>query len=506
MKLPICRSSTSAAVGPMASMTRARSLTSKQTRWAAEPSRAATSSSRVPVCTKPRWLQSPVSSSVTVAQRSDCRRLNSAFSCTEIRWALLRPWPRRSSDSSRRMRASSPSMTATRSCPPSSAWRARNAPCSTDCMDCDAEAACIGDLPGQSVALGPKHNAGPVAPRRRSPLIRRRLKADCWVGKSLHRSRHGCHEILTGYRVFVMAPGQLKDGAPAISGGPDKLELERGPRLSPRALGSGGARDGRLELSTGLFYMSAHQALRLLAIAPGPGPINRMVLARGSRDPTGRLQVQAHVALREGMKPIEHLARHRVETWHDECEMERAVEISRHRELPGRERRVERLKGRGRRLAFGGRRSAGALGGAARLDVEAQAEHLRHFRSRERPNLKSAIGEDVDQALGAQLEQRLAHRDLAGTELGRDRVLQELRPGRVDAREDLLADADSDLPADGARQRLRGGAPGRGARGRGAHGRMPQQKGSSGSSRNLASPVTWAAPVMVGVISPRSRA
>ncbi len=231
-----------------------------------------------------------------------------------------------------------------------------------------------------------------------------------------------------------------------------------------------------------------------------------MVLARGSRDPTGRLQVQAHVALREGMKPIEHLARHRVETWHDECEMERAVEISRHRELPGRERRVERMKGRGRRLAFGGRRSAGALGGGGRLDVEAQAEHLRHLRSRERPNLKSAVGEDVDQALGAQLEQRLAHRDLAGTELGRERVLQELRPGRVDAREDLLADADSDLPADGARQRLRGGAPGRGARGRGAHGRMPQQKGSSGSSRNLASPVTWAAPVMVGVISPRSRA
>src|SRR5206468_7956583 len=116
---------------------------------------------------------------------------------------------------------------------------------------------------------------------------------------------------------------------------------------SPRALGSGGAREGRLELSTGLFYMSAHQALRLLAVAPGPGPINRMVLARRSRDPTGRLQVQAHVALREGMKPIQHLARHRVETWHDECEMERAVEISRHRELPGRERRVERMKGRG---------------------------------------------------------------------------------------------------------------------------------------------------------------
>src|SRR5437588_256231 len=196
-------------------------------------------------------------------------------------------------------------------------------------------------------------------------------------------------------------------GAAAIAGGPAKLELDRSPRLSPRALGSGGARDGRLELSTGLFYMSAHQALGLLAVAPSPGTINRMVLARGSRDPTGRLQVKAHVALREGMKPIEHLARHRVETWYDECEMERAVEISRHRELPGRERRVERLKGRGRRLAFGGRRSAGALGGA---------------------------------------------------------------------------------------------------RGRGGHGRMPQQKGSSGSSRNLASPVTWAAPVMVGVISPRSRA
>src|SRR5437879_3166534 len=172
----------------------------------------------------------------------------------------------------------------------------------------------------------------------------------------------------------------------------------------PRALGSGGAREGRLELSTGLFYMSAHQALGLIAVAPGPGPINRMVLARGSRDPTGRLPVQAPVALGEGMKPIERRARHRVETW------------------------------------------------------------------------------------------------------GRERVLQELRPGRVDAREDLLADADSDLPADGARQRLRGGAPVRGARGRGAHGRMPQQKGSSGSSRNLASPVTWAAPVMVGVISPRSRA
>src|SRR5205823_3774616 len=210
-------------------------------------------------------------------------------------------------------------------------------------------------------------------------------------------------------------PGQLKDAAAAISGAPDKLELERGP-LFPRALGSGGARDGRLELSTSLFYMSAHQTLRLLAVAPGPGPINRMVLARGSRDPTGRLQMQAHVALREGMKPIEHLARHRVETWHDECEMERAGEISRHRELPGRE-----------------------------------------------------------------------------------RVLQELRAGRVAAREDRLADAASDLPADGARQRLRGGAPGHGARGRGAHGRMPQQKGSSGSSRNLAWPVTWAAPVMVGV-------
>src|SRR2546430_13729361 len=53
------------------------------------------------------------------------------------------------------------------------------------------------------------------------------------------------------------------------------------------------------------------------------------------------LQVQAHVALREGMKPIEHLARHRVETWHDECEMERAVEITRHGELPGRERSEE---------------------------------------------------------------------------------------------------------------------------------------------------------------------
>src|SRR5438552_18953182 len=37
-----------------------------------------------------------------------------------------------------------------------------------------------------------------------------------------------------------------------------------------------------------------------------------MVLACGSRDPTGRLQVQAHVALREGMKPIEHLARYPV--------------------------------------------------------------------------------------------------------------------------------------------------------------------------------------------------
>src|SRR5207253_10697768 len=95
-----------------------------------------------------------------------------------------------------------------------------------------------------------------------------------------------------------------------------KLELDRGPRLSPRALGSGGARDGRLELSTGLFYMSAHQALRLLAIAPRPGPINRMVLARGSRDPTGRLPMQAHVALRKGMKPIAHPARQRVDTWH----------------------------------------------------------------------------------------------------------------------------------------------------------------------------------------------
>src|SRR5438876_7297472 len=287
--------------------------------------------------------------------------------------------------------------------------------------------------------------------------------------------------------------------------GQPRSGLTDGPAW-PRGPWSGGARGGRLGLRTGFLYMGAHQALGPIAVAPGPGPINRMVLACGSRDPTGRLQVQAHVALREGMKPIEHLARHRVETWHDECEMERAVEISRRRELPGREGRVERMKGRGRRLAFGGRRSAGALGGGDRLDVEAQAEHLRHLRSRERPNLKSAVGEDVDQALGAQLEQRLAHRDLAGTELGRERVLQELRPGRVDAREDLLADADSDLPADGARQRLCGGAPGRGARGRGAHGLMPQQKGSSGSSRNLASPVTWAAPVMVGVISPRSRA
>src|SRR5438876_11171564 len=68
-------------------------------------------------------------------------------------------------------------------------------------------------------------------------------------------------------------------------------------RACPRGPWSGGAREGRLELSTGLFYMSAYQALGLIAVAPGLGAVNRLVLQCGSRERTGRLQVEATVAV-----------------------------------------------------------------------------------------------------------------------------------------------------------------------------------------------------------------
>src|SRR5580692_1311653 len=134
--------------------------------------------------------------------------------------------------------------------------------------------------------------------------------------------------------------------------------------------------------------------------------------------------------------------------------------------------------------------------GAARhgtgFDLQPQAEHFVEFRARERSHLKAAIREYVDQSFGLQLHQRFAYRDLAGAEFGGKAVLTKRRPRRVRTRENAVAESHDQLAGHRLNQRF-------------GHARMPQQTGSSGSSRSTFSPVTCAVPVMEGTISPLSR-
>src|SRR3569832_141407 len=65
------------------------------------------------------------------------------------------------------------------------------------------------------------------------------------------------------------------------------------------------------------------------------------------------------------------------------------------------------------------------------------------------------MSEYIDETFSPQLDERLAHRNLADTEFCRNDILQECRARRVDTREDLLPNTRSNLPAHGTKQVFR---------------------------------------------------
>jgi hypothetical protein len=89
------------------------------------------------------------------------------------------------------------------------------------------------------------------------------------------------------------------------------------------------------------------------------------------------------------------------------------------------------MVGRGRELCTESNRGG--------LDLQTQTEYLAELGDGERTNLKAAVGENINQALGLQLHQRLAHRDLAGAEFRGEGVLAQRRAGRVRARQNAIA-------------------------------------------------------------------
>src|SRR5579864_2257294 len=93
------------------------------------------------------------------------------------------------------------------------------------------------------------------------------------------------------------------------------------------------------ELGTRLFYMGTGQALRLPCPAGGPRRIERAMFPVRAPHPPGDEQVEAHIALRQRVQAIEHLGRDRLQTGHDEGQVETAVAIARDAQIPGGERR-----------------------------------------------------------------------------------------------------------------------------------------------------------------------